>query len=178
MNAPLASLAWAFMQVGIGAFGGGLSTLPLIQYQLVTRTGWITTEQFNQVLALSQITPGPIAINAATFVGFGQGGIPGSITATLALIGAPICILCTVVLILSRVSAEASKTFTRRIKPIVSGLLVLSLLPPLGSTLRGGAFAIALFAAGVLLLRYCKFIREHPPVMLFLFGIIGAFIFF
>jgi chromate transporter len=170
----LYSLALAFLQVGIGAFGGGLSTLPLIYYQLVTHHGWLSAEQFNQVLALSQITPGPIAINAATFVGYGQGGPLGAIIATLSIIGGPLFILSVVIMILSHVSAEASSAFTRRIKPIVGGLLILSLISPLKATVQEGAFAIAMFVSGILLLKHCRFIKEHPPVMLFLFGIIGA----
>ena len=67
-------LVWAFFQVGITAFGGGLSTLPLIQYQLVVKNGWMTDEGFNQLVAVSQVTPGPIAINAATFAGYQQAG--------------------------------------------------------------------------------------------------------
>ena len=83
-------LVWAFFQVGITAFGGGLSTLPLIQYQLVVKNGWMTDEGFNQLVAVSQVTPGPIAINAATFAGYQQAGLWGSLAATLALVSAPV----------------------------------------------------------------------------------------
>ena len=72
-------LVWAFLQVGITAFGGGLSTLPLIEYQLVIKTGWMTGDGFNQLVAISQVTPGPIAINAATFAGYQQAGFWGSL---------------------------------------------------------------------------------------------------
>ena len=74
-------LVWAFLQVGITAFGGGLSTLPLIEYQLVIKNGWMTGDGFNQLVAISQVTPGPIAINAATFAGYQQAGFWGSLAA-------------------------------------------------------------------------------------------------
>lgn len=169
-------LASAFWQVGIVAFGGGLSTLPLIYYQIVTRTGWLNDVQFNQVLALSQVTPGPIAINAATFVGYQQAGFWGSLVSTLALTSAPIGVLIVVTAILQRCSAEKSKKITSMLRPLVSGLLTLSIISPLKATIGNGAAAIALFATGVLLLKFSKFVREHPAVMLFVFGACGAVI--
>lgn len=172
----LLKLASAFAQVGICAFGGGLSTLPLIEYQLVTHTGWLTHEQFAQVLALSQVTPGPIAVNAATFVGFQQAGIPGAFISTFSLIAAPVSALCVVLLLLRRASAESSKKFKSLLRPIVSGLLTMSLIAPLRSTAGNGAAAVGMFVLGVVFVRYCRFFRENPPAMLFLFGAVGAII--
>lgn len=170
----LIKLAFAFAQVGICAFGGGLSTLPLIEYQLVTHTGWLTHEQFAQVLALSQVTPGPIAVNAATFVGYQQAGIPGAFISTFSLIAAPILALCAVLLLLRRASAENSRKFKSLLRPIVAGLLTMSLAAPLRSTAGNGAVAVGMFALGVALVRYCRFFRENPPAMLFLFGAAGV----
>jgi len=172
----LFELASAFLQVGIVAFGGGLSSLPLIRYQIVTRTGWLNEEAFNQVLALSQVTPGPIAINAATFVGYQQAGVWGSLVATLALVAAPVCALSIVLAILQKFSAEKGRKFKSLLRPLVSGLLTLSIISPLRATAGNGYFAVALFAAGVALINYCKFIRERPAIMLFLFGAAGAFL--
>lgn len=169
----LAGLASAFAQVGIGAFGGGLSTLPLIEYQLVTRTGWLTHEQFSQVLALSQVTPGPIAVNAATFVGFQQAGPLGSLVATLSLIAAPIVALSLVILLLQRASSEDSKKFKLLLRPVVAGLLSLSLIAPARATCSNGYVAVALFFCGLALLKFCRFFRENPPAMLFLYGVLG-----
>lgn len=175
MNTML-QLASAFWQVGIVAFGGGLSTLPLIYYQIVTRTGWLSDAQFNQVLALSQVTPGPIAINAATFVGYQQAGVWGSLVSTLALTSAPIGVLIVVMAILQRCSAERSKKITSMLRPLVSGLLTLSVISPLKATIGNGIAAMALFAVGLLLLQFSKFVREHPAIMLFVFGACGAVI--
>jgi chromate transporter len=163
----------AFAQVGICAFGGGLSTLPLIQYQLVTRTNWLTPEQFNQVVGLSQVTPGPIAVNAATFVGYQQAGVWGSFCSTLALVAAPVAALCAVIFILQKCSAESSKRFKRLLRPLVAGLLTLAILSPLKGTYQNGWRAVALFAAGLLLIQFCKFLRDRPPLMLVIFGLIG-----
>ncbi|MEG1642005.1 MAG: chromate transporter [Synergistaceae bacterium] len=174
MSALLA-LVSAFAQVGICAFGGGLSTLPLIEYQLVVRTGWVTTEQFAQILALSQVTPGPIAVNAATFVGYQQAGPLGALIATTTIVATPLIILCIVLAILKQTSEEKSKTFKKLLRPIVAGLLSLSLISPLTSTIANGYKAVLLFVTGLALLKFVKFFKEHPPVMLFFFGIIGIF---
>lgn len=170
----LLELSSAFLQVGVIAFGGGLSTLPLIHYQIVTRTGWLTEDQFAQVLALSQVTPGPIAINAATFVGYQQAGFWGSLVSTLALVAAPIAILTVVLIILQQCSAEKSSKFKTLLRPLVSGLLTLSIISPLKSTIGNGALAVAMFIVGVALIVFCKFVRERPATMLFVFGAIGA----
>lgn len=71
-----------FFRIGVFNFGGGLAMLPLI-FQSVQDFGIMTAEEFSDLVAISQVTPGPIAVNAATFVGFSYAGIPGAFTATL-----------------------------------------------------------------------------------------------
>lgn len=171
----LVTLVLAFAQIGIGSFGGGLSTLPLIEYQLVTKTGWLSAEQFSQVLALSQVTPGPIAINAATFVGFQQSGVLGSLIATFSFVTAPIAALCIVLFLLKKTTTEKSDKFKLLLRPIVSGLLSLAVVVPLTATVSNGRIAMSLFAIGLLLIKFIKVFRENPPLLLFLFGIIGIF---
>lgn len=76
----------AFLEVGAFAFGGGYAALPLIEDVVVNRQGWLTLQEMTDVIALSQVTPGPIALNAATFVGTRVAGIPGAIVATVAAV--------------------------------------------------------------------------------------------
>ena len=173
----LLELVLSFSQIAAGAFGGGLSTLPLIEYQLVKATGWLTNSQFSQVLALSQVTPGPIAINAATFVGFQQAGIPGSIVSTLSIVIVPVLILCGALCILKKLEAEKSRKFKDMLRPIVAGLLTLSLISPLTVTAKNGVTAMAMLILGILLIRTCKFFQKYPPVLLVIYGIIGTVIF-
>ena len=80
----LLQLFFSFAKIGLFAFGGGYATLALIEQEIVTSMQWLTYSQFLDVITISQLTPGPIAINAATFVGYKVAGIPGSIVATLA----------------------------------------------------------------------------------------------
>ena len=164
----------AFIQVGISAFGGGLSTLPLIEYQLVTKNGWMGADEFNQMLAVSQVTPGPIAINAATYAGYKEAGFFGSLFSTLGVVAAPILALCVVLLVLKRVSPESSGKFKTMLRPVVAGLLTLSIVTPLVSTWKNGPAAAVLFVLGVLLLKKAAFFKNRPAVMLILFGLFGA----
>jgi len=76
------TLFWSFFQVGLLSFGGGYAALPLIQNQIVYIHGWLDPGEFADVVTISQMTPGPIGINAATFVGIRISGIWGALIAT------------------------------------------------------------------------------------------------
>ncbi len=90
----LAQLFWTFFLIGMFTFGGGYAMLSLIQAEVVVKHAWLTESMFTDIVAISQMTPGPVGINCATYVGYdvvtatGAGhlmGIVGSLTATLAI---------------------------------------------------------------------------------------------
>lgn len=76
-------LLWSFFQIGLFSIGGGYAAMPLIQHQVVDLHPWLTMMQFADIIAIAEMTPGPIAINSATFVGIQVAGIPGAIIATI-----------------------------------------------------------------------------------------------
>jgi chromate transporter len=80
----LAQLNLIFMKVDLMAFGGGFTTIPLIQREVVDRFGWVSTREFIDGIALGQVTPGPIVITA-TFVGYKAGGLLGALLGTIAV---------------------------------------------------------------------------------------------
>ena len=86
----------SFLQIGLFSFGGGYAAMPLIQEQVVDRYGWLTMPEFTDLITISQMTPGPIAVNSATFVGIRIAGIPGALIATFGCI-LPSCILVTLI---------------------------------------------------------------------------------
>lgn len=88
----LLQLFWSFFQVGLFSIGGGYAAMPLIQEQVVDLHGWLQMSEFADVITISQMTPGPIAINSATFVGIRIAGIWGAVIATLGCI-LPSCII-------------------------------------------------------------------------------------
>lgn len=85
-------LFWSFFQIGLFSFGGGYAAMPLAQNQIVDINKWLTMREFADVITISQMTPGPIAINSATFVGIRVGGILGAIVATIGCV-LPSCII-------------------------------------------------------------------------------------
>ena len=97
----LLNLFWSFVQVGMFSVGGGYAAIPLIRAQVVTGQGWLTEEMFAHLVTIAEMTPGPIAINAATFVGMRLQGLPGAVVATLGSI-LPSCILVSMLAVLYR----------------------------------------------------------------------------
>jgi chromate transporter len=79
----LLELLWTFMLIGISAFGGGYAVMPLIQKYVVDGPGWITLMELADITSISQMTPGPIMINSATFVGIKTAGLVGGLVATV-----------------------------------------------------------------------------------------------
>ena len=84
----------SFLQIGMFSFGGGYAAMPLIQGQVVTLHQWLSMEEFTDLITISQMTPGPIAVNSATFVGIKIAGIPGAVVATFGCI-LPSCVIVT-----------------------------------------------------------------------------------
>lgn len=82
----LLKLFWAFLQVGCFSIGGGYAAMPLIQAQVVTGNEWLTMNEFTDLITIAEMTPGPIAVNSATFVGIRIAGVPGAIVATFGCI--------------------------------------------------------------------------------------------
>lgn len=80
-------LFYTFFKIGLFGFGGGYAMLSMIQAEVVTRYAWMTPQEFTDIVAISQMTPGPIGINSATYVGFtATGNVWGSIIATFAVV--------------------------------------------------------------------------------------------
>ena len=82
----------SFLQIGAFSFGGGYAALPMIQEQMVEVRGFLTPVEFTDLVTISQMTPGPIAVNAATFVGLRTAGFAGALAATVGCI-LPSCII-------------------------------------------------------------------------------------
>ena len=84
----------SFLQIGCFSFGGGYAAMPLIQEQIVTQNHWLSMSAFTDLVTIAEMTPGPIAVNAATFVGTQMAGFPGAVAATCGCI-LPSCIFVT-----------------------------------------------------------------------------------
>ena len=85
-------LLLSFIQIGLFSVGGGYAAIPLIQAQAVEKFGWLSVAEFTDLITIAEMTPGPIAINSATFVGTRVAGFPGALVATIGCI-LPSCII-------------------------------------------------------------------------------------
>jgi len=91
MNALL-KIFLAFLKIGAFSFGGGYAVVSLIQEEIIENSGWISPEDFIDIVAIAEMTPGPIAVNSSTFVGYKLEALAGSVIATFAVVLVPITI--------------------------------------------------------------------------------------
>lgn len=124
-----------FFKIGLFSFGGGYAVLSLIQKDVVENFQWITTSEFTEIVALSQVTPGPIAINSATYIGYKvTGTVFGSMFTTLGVVLPSFLVISLIIIFLSRFrkSLVVDRAF-KALRPTVLGLILaagLSLLKP------------------------------------------------
>ena len=113
-----------FLKIGAISFGGGYAMIPLIQDEVISH-GWLNSEQILNFIAIAESTPGPIAINMATFIGSSQAGILGAICATFGVILPSFIIILIVASVLTGVLKFAGvKAFIGGIRPVVIGLII------------------------------------------------------
>ena len=117
-------LFFEFFKIGLFTFGGGYAMIPLIK-ELVLKYDWIAEEEFYNFLGVCESTPGPISINMATFIGAEQGGILGSICATLGVVMPSLIIIILVASILNKfIKNKYVQFFLKGVKPVVVGLIL------------------------------------------------------
>ena len=118
-------LFYTFFKIGLFGFGGGYAMLSMIQGEVVTRYNWVSTQEFTDIVAISQSTPGPIGINAATYDGFtATGSIWGSVIATFAVVLPSFILMLTISkVVLKYQKHPAVEAVFSGLRPAVVGLL-------------------------------------------------------
>lgn len=176
-------LFWSFFQIGLFSFGGGMAAMPLIQSQVVDIHGWLTLAEFTDLVAISEMTPGPIAVNSATFVGTQIAGLGGAIVSTIGCILPSCIIVMTLAWVYGRYKEMAGiKGMLAGLRPTVTALILSAGLSMLVNSLWGaGGFswalssvdyvAVVLFAAGLFILR--KF-KANPLFIMLGCGVVGG----
>lgn len=114
----------AFLQIGAFSFGGGYAAMPLIEAQVITKYGWLSVQDFADLVTIAEMTPGPIAVNAATFVGNQVAGIPGSLVSTFGVI-LPSCVFVTILASLYKRyrSLSLMQSILRYLRPAVVSMI-------------------------------------------------------
>lgn len=150
----LPALAWVFLKIGLVFFGGGFVAIPLTHRELVQNLHWLTDRQFVDGLAISQLTPGPVAV-LATFAGYVVAGVPGALVATAAIF-LPGSVL--MVLLSRSYETLRKRDFARRILdtliPVIVGLLIASSWQIGRTTVSGWADIAVLLVSLVALVKF------------------------
>ena len=170
----LLKLFLSFLKIGAFTFGGGYAMVPLIQNEVIEVHGWLTNKEFIDILAVVEMTPGPIAINSATFLGYKVGGILGSILATTAVVLPSFVIIILIAHFLSKFkdSPYVDWAFIG-IRPVVLGLIISASI----SVARNAFIDFKSVIIGVVLFYLISFKNIHPILSIVLAGVVGVLLF-
>lgn len=135
----LLELFITFLKIGALAFGGGYAILPFIQDLVVNQNGWLTIREMTDIVTISQMTPGPIALNGATFVGTKIYGLIGSIVATTAIIIPQLIIMITLAkLYFSDREISFMTKIIKALRPAIAGLIFIATLDMINGSIFNG----------------------------------------
>ena len=172
---------WTFFKIGLFTIGGGYAMIPMIQSEVMSR-GWISEAELANFLAISESTPGPFAINVATFIGFRQFGVVGSLVATLGMVLPSFIIIIIIFKIYEKViGSKAVKAVLNGIKAVVIGL-ILAVVVNLAVeelfvfendtfiSVRWASVAISVILVGLMLIFKKKM---HPILLILISAVLG-----
>ena len=170
-------LFWSFLQIGLFSIGGGYAAIPLIQAQVVQNHAWLNMSEFTDLITIAEMTPGPIAVNSATFVGIRISGIPGALVATFGCILPSLFIVSLLAFIYYRYKKlSVLQSVLASLRPAVVALIASAGISILLQVALGGQeltmanlnlIGLALFAAAFVLLRKFKW---NPILVMCLCG--------
>ena len=169
-------LFWVFFIIGLFTFGGGSAMLSLIQSEVVIKHAWITAEQFTDIVAISQMTPGPVGINSATYVGYTvTGNVFGSLLATFAVVLPSFILVLTIChLYVKFKESNLFASLMKTLRPIVIGMIAAAagilitkenFFDWTSWVLFAGAFAA------------CQWLKTNPIWVIITGGVIGLIIY-
>ena len=145
-------LFWEFFQIGLFTFGGGFGMIPLIK-ERVLAYGWMSEDSFYSLIGVCESTPGPIAVNMATYIGSTQGGILGSIAATLGVVLPSFLIILLIAALLKNMTQNRLfQSFMKGVKPVIVALILSTGLVMLAKAVGWGggkSFAFSPVSASV-----------------------------
>lgn len=159
-----------FAKIGAFSIGGGYAMLPFIQKEVIDRYGWMSMREFSDILAISQMTPGPVAINSATFVGYKMAKLPGSIAATLGVVLPSFLMIIIIASFFAKFYEKyAVKSAFKGIRPSVVGLIAAAAYQVTISNVVDikGAIIFA-FSFGILFIK-----KMDPMIVIVISAILG-----
>lgn len=169
------TLFYEFMKIGVFAIGGGYATLPFL-YFLQTKYSWFTIDELTNMIAVSNITPGPVGINMATYTGYSTAGLIGSILATIAIVFIPFFIAISMIKIIDKYkTCRAINGIFLGLRPASCALLASIGLKLLYQTIHTKEIAIDYQALILFILLFIPFIfLKKNPLLIIVLGAIGG----
>lgn len=164
------SMLFTFFKIGLFSFGGGYAILAMIQHEVVINKHWLSSSEFFDVVAISQMTPGPIAINAATFIGYRKAGFTGGVLCTLGVILPSLIIMTIVTLTYMKLKHKAwFRGILRHLRPLSIGLIAAAAI------IAGRDAIVDLFSVAVFIICFVITWRYkiNPFLMLLGAGVLG-----
>ena len=169
-------LFWVFFKIGLFGFGGGFAMLSMIQYEVVEHYNWMTLQEFTDIVAVSQMTPGPIGINSATFVGYTTtGNVWGSLLATFAVCLPSFVLVLTVSKLLIKYHDNGYvKSVFSILRPVIVGLIAAAALMLMNGENFTDWISVLFCAGAFILTRYAKM---HPIWVICIAGAAGYLVY-
>ena len=179
MIGTLFQLFVSYLKIGFFGFGGGYAMLSLIHSEVVVRNGWLTNGEFSDIVAISQMTPGPIAINSATYIGYEVAGVWGSIVATVA-----VCLpALTLMMLITRFFLKLHdniyvKGVVKGMRPVVVGMIMsAALLLIFPHSDDGRSFIDGWSWVIFFITLLCSWRKVNPILLIVVSGIVGVVIY-
>ncbi len=180
----LLDIVLTFMQIGVLSFGGGYAAVSLVEKQVVDVKGWMTYAEFADIVTIDELTPGPVAVNAATFVGTKMAGLPGAIAATIGAI-LPSCIIALILVKLYYRYRDMSimNGALKGLKSMVVALIAVTTISILMNALFTAEIisfssldvvSVILFIVSMILLRKYKM---NPLIVMAICGVVGLIVY-
>lgn len=177
-------LFYTFFKIGLFGFGGGYAMLSMIQGEVVTQYGWLSSQEFTDIVAISQMTPGPIGINAATYVGYtASGNVWGSVIATFAVILPSFILMLTISKFFLKYQKHPTvESVFKGLRPAVVGLLASAALVLMNTENFGSpstdmySFVVSVILFLIAFIGTCKF-RINPILIIVACGIAGLLLY-
>lgn len=162
---------WSFFKIGAFSFGGGYAMLPLIEREIVTHRQWISYKDFIDIIGISQMTPGPIAINSATFVGYKVAGLVGSTAGTIGVTAFSFILVSIAThYIIKFKESKTMKAVLLGMRPALIGLIISAFL----SLAKESYHDIKSIIIGIFIMAILLSKKVHPILTIVIAGIAGV----
>lgn len=164
---------FTFFKIGILTFGGGYAMIPLMEKEVITAQSWLTQAEFLNIVAIAEMTPGPIAINSATFVGYQVGGIGGAALATLGVVSPSLIIMVIFSRLLAKLKASKYGVSLQGVGVGVAALIAAAVFSLFKPAITNYPEAIIAAVALVVAIKT----KLSPIVIILASGVVGVILF-